>query len=272
MITFLDSKGNKYNLKNWHGIQCLDFSIDSPSPRRETEQVSGKDGLITTSITLDGRTGRASFYIEAVDSLDYVLQRNRLFQLFNGKEQFFIVDSREPGKRWLAQTAQSYSPDKLSRRSGRVEINFTSDSPYLESVGRTLDDRTFDKEVWQLGQGLGSEDYQYTHSTSSFEIYNAGDIDIDPRDINLELLITFKGESSNLQIENETTGDVWKYSGSTTSSDIITLDGVQALKNGLSIFADTNYQLINLAPGINNFRVVGSNNFTISFKFRFYYY
>jgi hypothetical protein len=110
----------------------------------------------------------------------------------------------------------------------------------------------------------------YTHSTTSFKIYNAADgVTIDPRVV--PLLITFTGASTNLQIKNLTTGDVWAYTGTTTASNTIKLDGIRSLKNNTSIFANTNHQVITLAPGYNDFQIVGATgSFTISFSFRFY--
>jgi Phage tail protein len=154
---------------------------------------------------------------------------------------------------------------------GRFDVEFTTLSPFAESIGTTLDPFTFDAELWQIGQGLTAEDgIVYTHSTSSFRIYNAGDVTIDPRV--LPLKITFTGASTNLKITNTTTGDMWQYTGTTQAGDTITLDGVRSLKNGVSIFSATNRKLITIASGWNDFTITGaSGSFTISFDFRFYY-
>jgi hypothetical protein len=88
----------------------------------------------------------------------------------------------------------------------------------------------------------------------------------------LPLKITFTGASTNLTITNTTTGDIWQYTGTTQAGDTITLDGVRSLKNGVSVFGNTNRKLITIAPGWNNFTITGaSGSFTISFDFRFYY-
>lgn len=125
---------------------------------------------------------------------------------------------------------------------------FSSPSPYAESVKST----------------------SYTFTTTTFRVFNAGDIDIDPRV--LPLKITFTGASTNLTITNQTTGDTWQYTGTTQTGDTITLDGVRSLKNGASIFRNTNRKLITIKPGWNKFIIEGTTGaFTISFDFRFYY-
>ena len=270
MITIIDSKGNSYDLTNYRGIKCLKFVISSPSPRRETNTVTGRNGIITQDTTLDGRSLRASFAIEAHDYLDYQLLRNEAFKLFDAKTEFYIIDNREMGKRWLVRTASAYTPERLGLRLGSFDIDFVSDSPYAESVYTTKDELLIDAGYLQYGQGLITEDLTYKFSSSSFQIFNAGDILIDPRE--LPLVINFKGASNSLKITNVTTGDSFQYNGSTNSTDTIILDGVTARKNGLSIFGDTNKKLLTIAEGWNDFTITGaSTGFSIDFDYRFYY-
>src|SRR5699024_1306520 len=72
------------------------------------------------------------------------------------------------------------------------------------------------------------------------------------------LKITYKGNSENLRIRNLTTGDEWAYNGTTNTSDVIVLEGIRSTKNGLSIFRQTNKRLLTLAPGWNEFEIVGA--------------
>jgi hypothetical protein len=251
-----------------YGIKLLKHSISSPSPRVITEEIDNRDGYIEMGVTFDGRKIRASFFMQAVDRQDFPLLRNEVFRIFSTKELFYF---HEPGqkRRWLVRS-NGFEIEKYPPRIGTFEIEFSSPSPYVESVGTTLDPFTFDSELWQIGQGLEADDLQYVHNTSSFRIFNAGDIAIDPRV--LPLKITFTGASTNLTITNETTGDTWQYTGTTVDGDVIELDGIRSLKNGLSIFGNTNRQLITIVPGWNDFTITGaSGSFTISFDFRFYY-
>ncbi|MED3716029.1 phage tail family protein [Geobacillus thermodenitrificans] len=252
-----------------YGIKLLTHSISSPSPRVITEEIEGRDGYIELGTTFDGRKIRASFFMHAVDRHDFPLLRNEVFRIFSTKELFYFHEPDQK-RRWLVR-ANGFEIEKYPPRIGTFEIEFSSPSPYAESIGTTLDPFTFDAELWQIGQGLtGEDDMVYTHSASNFKIYNAGDVTIDPRV--LPLKITFTGASTNLTITNKTTGDTWQYTGTTTANDTITLDGIRSLKNGLSIFGNTNRKLITIAPGWNNFTITGANgSFTISFDFRFYY-
>jgi len=247
------------------------FRILSPTPEHITETVEGRHGSVLLETRLKERLIRTTIQVEAVDHIDFDLFRDELFRIFNPLEELYIIRDLQPGKRMKVKVANDFDIDYLTLEDGEFNVDFVIHSVFLESVGTTLDPFTFDAELWQIGQGLiESDDLKYVHNTANFSIYNAGDIDIDPRV--LPLKITFTGASTNLKITNVTTGDTWQYNGATTASDTITLDGVRALKNGTSIFGATNRKLITIKPGWNDFIITGaSGSFTISFDFRFYY-
>lgn len=229
-----------------YGIKLLNHSISSPSVRVVTEEIDGRDGYVEVDTTYDGRKIRASFFMRAVDRQDFPLLRNEVFRIFSTKELFYFHEPNQK-RRWLVRS-NGFEIEKYPPRIGTFEIEFSSPSPYAESVKST----------------------SYTFTTTTFRVFNAGDIDIDPRV--LPLTITFTGASTNLTITNATTGDMWRYTGTTQAGDTITLDGVRSLKNGASIFGQTNRKLITIAPGWNEFILEGTTGaFTISFDFRFYY-
>lgn len=260
--------GTTYNLQNL-GIKTRDFVVSSPEYRTTYEELEGRDGAIDMGTTIAPRPLHGSFIFYATDLEDYPLMRNEVFRIFKSKESFYLVDEREAGKRWEVKCSSSFNPDQVIKM-GFFELDFICPKGYAESIGTTIDPKTFDSELWQTGQGLTLDETMYTHSTTSFQIYNAADgVTINPRQMPLE--ITFKGASSNLTITNTTTGDVWQYTKTTVSGDTLLLTGVRSLKNGLSVFSDTNKKLISLAAGYNDFELIGtSGSFTISFDFRFY--
>ncbi|MGR5971193.1 hypothetical protein ACT7CX_00300 [Bacillus cereus] len=93
---------------------------------------------------------------------------------------------------------------------------------------------------------------------------------IDPKYIPLK--IRYRGASKNLAIKNVTTGDVWSYTGESAIGNVIELNGVKSTKNGTSIFGNTNWGLIRIKPGWNDFILSGATgDFKIEFDFRFYY-
>ncbi|WP_371017378.1 phage tail family protein [Pseudalkalibacillus sp. JSM 102089] len=267
-LTIQRLNGQEYILNKQNGFIVSSFKISAPSPRIASEYVEGLDGYIDMGADYAERRIESTLHFLALDEIDYILKRNEIFSIFASKEQFYVIDSREPGKRWLVR-AEGYSPDLVGSRTGTVNINFISASTYAESTGTSLDPKTFALGIWQIGQGLILDETLYTHTTNTFRIYNPSAVDIDPR--NLPLVITFRGASTNLQIKNLTTLDFYKYTGSTGTNDKLELSGIRSLKNGVSVFKNTNRKLIKLKSGWNDFEIIGSSSFSITFDFRFYY-
>lgn len=256
-------------VSDW-GIFVHTFQIDSPFASSETEDLPGRPGSLGMGATLRKRTMRAECTMVALDHYDYELLRNEIFKLFRPDKPFYIIRDAEPGKQWLINEMSVYTPVR-EQKKGRFTLEFTSYSPFAQSIGTTQDSFTFDSELWQIGQGLLIDDLVYKFSTSSFQVYNAGDETVNPRD--MDLIIEYKGASTNLSIKNETTGDEWKYTGISNSGDTIKLDGIRTTKNNLSIVRNTNKKLISLAPGWNDFILTGtSGSFEITFDFRFHYF
>lgn len=277
------------------GVNAKDFVVSSIEIEVDKDKLEGRDGYRDNGATFGERTIVVPFYFEAHDLLDVPLLRDDLFRLVLDKRPFYIQEMRrahrqsypfvrpdEPApaivdnhelfqKRYKVRLANVFEIEQMLN-FGEGELVFvTVDSPFAESVGTTQSELTFPAEAWQIGQGLMFDECKYIHSTKFFSIYNAGDITLDP--IDYPMTIGYFGPSNNLEIYNETTGDVWKYTGSSTEGEMITLEGVRSLKNGDSIFPDTNMKLITLAPGWNDFALSGTTGeFLISFDHRFYYY
>ena len=265
--------GDVFNTADF-GIKFKTFNVGPPIASHQSDTVRGRDGSIDQGSQYEDRTIEAEADFFSVDYWDYPLKRNEIFKLFQSKEAFYITDSREPAKRWLVKV-DDFETEQINDWKGNLEIEFiTANQPFAESMGTSLNPRRFDEETWQIGQGLLDEvqDTDYIHSTRNFRIYNSSDILIDPRVHDIK--ITFKGASDGLSITNTTTGDVFIHNGQTNANDIITLEGIRMLKNGESIFRDTNHRLITLEPGYNDFVINGATEgeFEIIFEFRFYYF
>lgn len=267
--------GERY-ITNENNMKVIKFNKGFPEMKHDTEEIENRDGFIDLGTVYGSRKMDAEVVFTARDRLDNPLIQNKIFRIFDSREPFFLIDDREPGKRWLVKCESSFTPDQRMATFGTFDIAFVG-QPYAESVGTTLDPITTDSGLWQIGQGLIiDESIEYTHTDqASFQIYNAGDKIVDPREDQLE--ITFTGASNGLRIENWTTGDVWEYNdgttiGSTGQNDVIKLVGVRSLKNNTSIFGETNRRLLKLKQGYNEiviYNTIGS--FTISFDFRFKY-
>ncbi|WP_240390608.1 phage tail family protein [Bacillus sp. Y1] len=261
--------GVTYDMAEDFGVLVRSFSISSARPEIITEKVENTNGNLRMGKSWGSRQLTAVCSLFATDYIDTSLLRSELYAVLMSRDEFYIIVDSEPGKRWKVEVVSEFTPEAIGTY-GDFTVEFVCHKGVAESVATTQTAQTFDVESWQLGQGLTADDLAYTHSTTSFRIFNAGGIPINPRET--PLVITFTGASTNLKIANTTTGDEWQYTGTTASGDTVRLDGIRSTKNGLSIFRNTNRKLITMATGWNDFVITGASGaFTISFDHRFYY-
>lgn len=262
--------GRRYDLLEM-GVLTLKFQPSSPSPRHVREEIDGMDGYLDVETTYEGRSLRGDFMLIADDSYDR--KRDEVFRLFDSREAFFVTKMSAPNKRWLVKADSAYTPEQMAVL-GNFSIEFSSASAYAMSPGTTLNMPVVgDGYYYSIGEGKideGDPLIQYIFDQPSFSVFNDSDVINDPAQ-RMEQRIILKGQLSNPIIRNITTGDEWSWTGTATADDEIVLDGIRSLRNSQSIFGQTNKNVIRLAPGWNDFEIVGASAFTVSFDFRFYY-
>lgn len=246
------------------GIIFNRFEPSSPSPMHNRERIEGRNGYVDLGTVFDGRTINAAITILPIN--DYAPLRDKVFDLFDSRGLFYIVNDEEH-KRWLVKHSGSYTFARKGA-TGETAIQFESPLPYADSIGTTLEPITFRSNPVLLKEGLYLNEKDYKHSTNTFKVFNVGE-KIDPRE--LPLKIHFKGASNGLSILNNTNGTEWSYNDITVDADEISLDGIRSFKNGISIFRNTNYGVIELEKGWNEFTISGATNFEVKFDHRFYY-
>lgn len=275
-LTIETQDGQTYKLDDdKYRIHTLDFLVSSPEYNHQSENIEGRDGGIDLGSSYTKRKLTAELYLKASSIESYAIYRDQVFKLFKSKKAFYITESRTPWKRWLVKVTNSFELDQ-TRVYGLFSVEMeTVGLPYVESKATTQEPLVWRDEGWFWGAGIAWGDnmdqYNVTNQTA-FTIPNYGDVTVDPR--MMDLTIRFTGASNNLAITNTTTGDVFRYNGTTGASDQLVLEGVRVWKNvtSNSVILSTNYGLITIDPGDNEFTVTGATgNFTISFEFRFYY-
>jgi hypothetical protein len=231
-----------------YGLSGLKIVIPSPSYRVNTEQIDGQAGELIVEKVLDSRLLDAEFSVKASDYVSSLDLRDQLYEVFGNGHHLFIVDTNQPYKRWKVH-ANDWTPDRINRTASKIKISLLAESGTAETIN--VLEKTF--------------------ITSTFRFENEGNVLIDPRS-HFETEIMFKGASSNLRIRNLTTGDEWSWNGSTLANDVILLKGVRSLKNSVSVFKHTNKKLITLAPGWNDFEIIGATGgFELNIRSRFYF-
>ena len=259
-------------LTNNSYLRLIDINIGMPVAKNEFVEFSGTNGKRLSNSAFDAFPITLSFDIRSREQsmFDLVLQKTELRELFTREPEFYLIYSKEPGKKYRV-VYDSIDDERKGVIYTRYTVNLEAIKGYSESIATTLTDFNLEEE-WQFSQGLVAEDYKYTHQTSHFIIYNAGSFEIDPREHYLR--IALEGESEgNVTIFNKTTGDRFIYypSLSTNLGQTLVLDGVIPKLNGVSCGINTNHGLINLVEGVNEIEIQNITRVKSSWDFRFLY-
>lgn len=247
LIDIYDTNEQKFDLDSL-GLIGLRLRIPSPSYQTVTKEIDG-GGVIVVDRTLKPRNLVAEFYSKTSGYSQSLYLRNLLYAMLGNGRILYVSESETPMRRWKVYLDE-WTPERIDTKSHKFEI------PLFSERGTAESDVVIKSK----------------HTSTTFRFKNDGNVVIDPR-VHSETEIEFVGQSSNLTIKNLTTGDEWSWVGNTLAGDKILLKGVRSLKNGTSIFGQTNKKLITFNPGWNNFEILGATGgeFELNIRTRFYF-
>ena len=255
---------------NNYGVKRLFHYIPSLSLSHRTQTIEGRGDMVVSS-EYKQRNIRATLLFIVENIYKYYALRDELNALFARNEAFYITFKREQWKRYKVRLASQLNVDPAIHMNS-FDVDFLMDEKYAESTDTSLDLQKNGAQS-NLLQGLGittNTAYNYTFNTANFVVKNIGNALVDPREAQLD--ITIKGVfQSQVKMTNQTTGDVFIFTGALTANDTLKLTGVRTLKNNVSALKSTNKKLITLNPGENNFLIEGGTVTSIVFDFRFLY-
>src|SRR5690625_1753023 len=165
-MTYVQREGQEIIDLHELGIRTKDFIVAAPTYEHTTEPVEGMDGVIDLGSKLAPRNIRCLFMFGAKNWKDFARMRDEVFSLFDGKESFYLIDRRQPGKRWKVKTSEEYEIPQTGLY-GDFEVMFTAFSGRAESTGTTIQANTFE---W-LDLPVDYTNYQDIRSTR-FRVYN----------------------------------------------------------------------------------------------------
>lgn len=268
---YLEKNSQLIDINNVLNVKILDIKRESPNLENQYISFEGSDGKQLISSIFSSFNISVELLMQTSNIQDYELKLNQLLSLMYVKDPYYFVREREPGKRYKVRPLP-FSENRINKSAGTVSIEFEVFEGHAESLFTTLSSEGFNDTIFQFGQGLPTEDYQYQHNKNNFIIYNAGDFTVDPREH--ELIIAIKGVSEGaVNVFNKTTGERFIYNGSlySTKGEVLTVDGVYPKKNGVNCGIETNGGLITLVPGENEIQISNLSRTEVSFDFRFLY-
>lgn len=253
-----------------HNLVFLGLT-EAPSLTNNYYDENLQDGRMWNYSRYASTTVTAKFVVTFDDRNDFKLAKHEVYRVFAQKGIFRLRTAVEPDVvRYCRPTAFEMTSDPAEGNYCEFEIPF--DNPRGLRYSRMNTDKMTEQNFLSLNINLESKPrlYHFTGSTS-FEVFNAGDITVDPEMQNHELKITMKHNGGKFTLKNETTKTSWTYNKNLTSKDTVILDGITTYKNEALDSANTDYGYITLAPDWNKFTVSGANDLDITFSFPYMY-
>ena len=278
-----------------------DIVVSPIEIKRDVAEVERRAGSVNELVKHGTRRIQLQLMFIAKDHSDFEVLQGRAFDLFTDLEPYYLykaIPTKQstmyefelPGKEWGREL--DFMPSEVAFLHGKRYFVINSDMseveqkglvglftvdletyllPYGESGATLKELKLWDINKWEWNQGLTwDEDLQYMFASNNFTLKNFGNVKVDPRES--ELKITIKATTSSyLEIKNVTTGEIFRFNGTLSTSDTLVLNGIHTYKNGVNAILSTNKKLITLAPGNNVFTVSGGIIQSIEFDFRFLY-
>lgn len=254
------------------GLRYLDDDSD-PILTNTYAQDAVTDGQAYSYSQIGMNTINSRFFLKYSDWYDYKMKKHEIARFFMQKGLYRIRTDAEPG---IVKFVRAGNFEIKNPEDGTHIVQFTIpfDNPSGVKWSYAYSDELmeYDKNLWQYGMNLpNGQDLQYHFvNTHNFDIYNASDIDLDPREkYPVQIIVT--GFHGKFDMINETTGDEIIYTEPLAPEDTLVWDKLSVFKNGKLDNGATNLAWVRLKRKWNHFKIYGYDNVDIRFHFRFVY-
>lgn len=253
----------------------VDDASSSPQFANNYQNLSGKDGSFFVSQTLAKRTFNERFVLFTRNWEEYQLAKHEIYKLFGQRKLIRVRTDINSAKVYFGYVnAFDISPIQSGANYANLTIPFDLPKPYRYSLYRSDSPYTFKQAGWQFGMNIPSRDVlNYHFMTSSFRVYNASDIKVDPYFQNHDLKMIIKFNGSSLKVHNKTTDTTWTYNESSDGNHTIIWDGqlLSTYLDGNQVNGKTDFGYLSLATEWNDIECTGANSVDITFSFPFIY-
>ncbi|WP_270775316.1 phage tail domain-containing protein [Ligilactobacillus acidipiscis] len=254
----------------------LEYLSESSSPAIANTYTdnAGIDGSQYNYSAFGRNVVTANFVLHFSTWYSFELAKHDIYRIFSTKQVIRIrTDSSPAVVKYVRSAPFEIKPISDGSHDATFSIPFENPSGYLYSLVNSDVLKEYSQNAWQYGENLpNGKDLQYQFvDQSKFSVYNASDIPVDPYFQRHELKIIIKHNGGAFGIQNETTGDLYRFNGSMNSNDTLMIDGINSYLNGNLVDNQTNYGYISLATGWNSFKTISATDLDITFSFPFIY-
>ncbi|EHM66661.1 phage tail protein [Staphylococcus epidermidis VCU071] len=239
-------------------LKFLEFEEEDLDRKSNQIEVNGSDGVLQGPMNFGPFNLILRFSYKGMDYKEYRLAKEKLRQLINRRDPYFVWHSDMPGKKY-AVIPEGVSNENLTSQFGLIEVTYSVYKGYTESLKDTSEFSWTD-ESWQFEQGvIGSDEVKYKHNIRYFKIFNGSKDTINPllrHKLNINCTLT---APYGFEIVNLTTNDIFEYKKPLKKRNTVSIIGVHPYINNKRVGKDTNYDFITLAPGWNEILIRGHN-------------
>ncbi|MCO6349645.1 phage tail family protein [Staphylococcus epidermidis] len=239
-------------------LKFLEFEEEDLDRKSNQIEVNGSDGVLQGPMNFVPFNLILRFSYKGMDYKEYRLAKEKLRQLINRRDPYFVWHSDMPGKKY-AVIPEGVSNENLTSQFGLIEVIYSAYKGYAESLKDTSEFSWTD-ESWQFEQGIiGSDEVKYKHNIRYFKIFNGSKDTINPllrHKLNINCTLT---APYGFEIVNLTTNDIFEYKKPLKKRNTVSIIGVHPYINNKRVGKDTNYDFITLAPGWNEILIRGHN-------------
>ncbi|MDS3887028.1 phage tail family protein [Staphylococcus hominis] len=275
-FTIFDPNMNKIDYPV--GVTPLDFLVSAIEKERYIETVNGIPGNVNYGFDYKEREVTLNFWLRHYHGEhDQKLLRSELYAMLDSQPYFYVSDDKLPTRALKLAIDEPYLPERINGSNiSTLEIKCQIiDLPFWQTKYTTQDIETNGYEAviekFGLADGINIDYPRYTFTESEFSLWNGGNVDIDPR--NIELLIQFYNlkTEGTFTITNLTTGEKHVLNKPFSGNHYLLSNAKAINASGVNYLRDTNRKFISLAKGLNKFRIENGIFDRVIFDFKFHY-
>lgn len=258
------------------GVTPLDFLVSSIERERYEETVNGIPGTIDYGFDFKDREITLKFQMEHYhDTFDFRLQRDELYNIFSSNNHLYVSDNLVPTRIIKLQVDGQFIPERYGYWYSTLEVTGKSVGlPFWRTKYTTqdIDMKTHNaiSEKFGLADGIHDDYLSYTFTEKAFTVWNGGNVTIDPRNMDLKIMVNNLKSEGNFTIENKTTGEKFVYKEKIDPT-VLYLEGTKVLIVNLNRLRNTNRKFISLVPGENKISVLNGTYDNIKIDFPYYF-
>mgnify|MGYP002717416775 CR=1 FL=1 len=274
-FTIFDPNMNKIDYPV--GVTPLDFLVSAIEKERYIETVNGIPGNVNYGFDYKEREVTLNFWLRHYHGEhDQKLLKSELYAMLDSQPYFYVSDDRLPTRVLKLTVDEPYLPDRINGSNiSTLEIKGQIIGlPFWRTKYTTQDIDTYGYNAivdkFGLADGIQIDYLNYTFTEPQFDIWNGGNVEIDPRNMPLKITIENVNSEGNFSVESFTNGSQFVFKKPITNQTV-TLDGTKVLIGINNRLRDSNRKFVSLNKFRNTLRIKNGTFSKVKIDFPFFY-